>query len=164
MKLAIGAVGRLKSGPERDLFERYRHRSDALSRGLGFSPLQVSEIPESRASRSSDRQVEEAAAFRSRGAGALLIAFDERSPSPESAAFAEHLRSWRDSGKPAVLFAIGGPDGLRRDLVEGSDLSVSFGRLTLPHQLVRVLVAEQIYRALTIIAGHPYHRDGGGTG
>ena len=61
------------------------------------------------------------------------------------------------------MFAIGGPDGLRRDFIDGSDLSVSFGRLTLPHQLVRVLVAEQIYRALTIIAGHPYHRDGGGS-
>jgi 23S rRNA (pseudouridine1915-N3)-methyltransferase len=99
----------------------------------------------------------EAAALLARSEASKLVVLDERAPSLTSTDFAERLRSWRDSGLSAS-FVIGGPDGLDEAVRRRADLPLSFGQLTLPHQIVRVLVAEQIYRALTIVAGHPYHR------
>lgn len=160
MKLALVAVGRLKAGPERDLVERYRARIEAAGRGLGLSGLDITELPESRARRDQDRRAEEAAAILDRvGTGALLV-FDERGKSPSSEAFAERIGGWRDAGKAGLCCVIGGPDGLDDSVRRRADLIVSFGALTLPHQIVRALVTEQLYRALTILAGHPYHRAG----
>lgn len=160
MRLAVIAVGRLKSGPERDLIERYRTRIDGIGPRLGFSGLDMVELPESRARREEDRRVEEAEALAARLNGGVLLAFDERGKSPSSDDFAARIASWRDTGRPGLAAVIGGPDGLEPALRVRADLVVSFGALTLPHQLVRVLVVEQIYRALTIMAGHPYHRQG----
>ena len=160
MKLAVVAVGRLKAGPERELAERYRARIDQIARSSGFSPVEMIEIPESRARREADRRSEEATLIRERTRLGLAIAFDERGRSLTSEAFAEKLRRWRDEGRPAAAFLIGGADGLDPALRDRADLTVSFGALTLPHQLVRVLALEQIYRSLTILAGHPYHREG----
>ena len=162
MKLAVLAVGRLKDGPERELVTRYGERATALGRSLGFAPLQFVEIIESRARREAERQSEEGAAILGKTAGAPLIVFDERGTSLASEAFAQRLAGWRDGGRPGAAFAIGGPDGLDGAVRSAADLVLSFGALTLPHQLVRVLVAEQLYRALTILAGHPYHRGGNG--
>ncbi len=159
MRLSVVAVGRLKSGPERDLVERYRSRIDALGRGLGFG-FDLIELPESRARRDLDRKAEEAAALLERIGSSAMIAFDERGRSPSSESFAETLKSWRDGGRPGIACVVGGPDGLDPAIRGRADLVVSFGALTLPHQIVRVLVVEQLYRALTIIAGHPYHRAG----
>jgi 23S rRNA (pseudouridine1915-N3)-methyltransferase len=160
VKLAVLAVGRLKDGPERELVERYGERAAGLSRALGLAPLQFSEIAESRARREGDRRAEEGAAILDKAAGTVLVAFDERGPSLTSEAFAQRLAGWRDGGRAGVTFVIGGPDGLDGRVRAAADLTLSFGALTLPHQLVRVLVAEQLYRALTILAGHPYHRAG----
>jgi 23S rRNA (pseudouridine1915-N3)-methyltransferase len=160
VKLAVVAVGRLKAGPERDLAERYRGRIEAIGRKLGLAPVEIVEVPESRAPREADRRSEEAALLRQRAGPGLLVAFDERGRSPTSEAFAGELRRWRDDGRAAAVFLIGGADGLDATLRDRADLVVSFGALTLPHQLVRVLVLEQIYRALTILSGHPYHREG----
>jgi 23S rRNA (pseudouridine1915-N3)-methyltransferase len=160
VKLAVLAVGRLKDGPERELVTRYGERAVALGRPLGLAPLQFVEIPESRARRDADRQSEEGAAILGKATGALLVAFDERGMSLPSETFAQRLAGWRDGGRAAAAFAIGGPDGLDGAVRSAADLVLSFGALTLPHQLVRVLVAEQLYRALTILAGHPYHRAG----
>jgi 23S rRNA (pseudouridine1915-N3)-methyltransferase len=160
VRLGIVAVGRLKSGPERDLVERYRLRIEGIGRGLGFSGLELVEVPESRARREDDRRAEEAAALLDRTRGAAVLAFDERGKSPPSQVLAERIKTWRDDGRPALACVIGGPDGLDARVRERADLVVSFGALTLPHQIVRVLVAEQLYRALTIISGHPYHRAG----
>jgi 23S rRNA (pseudouridine1915-N3)-methyltransferase len=118
------------------------------------------EIPESRARREADRRGEEGSAVLHKAAGATLIAFDERGKSLPSEAFAEKIAGWRDGGRAVATFVIGGPDGLDARVRAAADLVLSFGALTLPHQLVRVLVAEQVYRALTIMAGHPYHRAG----
>lgn len=159
MRLALIAVGRLKAGPERDLVERYRERADALARGLGFSSLELVEIAESRARREADRRAEEGTALLSKAGGAS-IAFDERGASLTSAALAARVTAWRDGGRDGLAWVIGGPDGLDETVRERADLLLSFGALTLPHQLVRILVAEQIYRTLTILAGHPYHRAG----
>jgi 23S rRNA (pseudouridine1915-N3)-methyltransferase len=160
VKLAIIAVGRLKDGAERDLVERYAERARAIGRGLGLAPVQLLEIPESRARREADRRAEEAAAVLDRVASSVLIAFDERGKSVSSDAFSTRIEAWRNEGRAALSLVIGGPDGLGHEVREASDLVLSFGRLTLPHQLVRVLVAEQVYRAMTILAGHPYHRAG----
>jgi len=157
MKLGIVAVGRLKDGPERDLVERYRGRVGAMAASLGCSGLDIAELPEGRGRREDERRAEEAAAIRAR-LGRAVIVFDERGRAMGSDAFAAKLRDWRDGGRPSLSCVIGGPDGLDPGLRDSADLALSFGAMTLPHQLVRVLVAEQIYRALTILAGHPYHR------
>jgi 23S rRNA (pseudouridine1915-N3)-methyltransferase len=158
VKLAVLAVGRLKDGPERELVKRYGERAKAIGRSLGLS-LQLTEIPESRARRDADRRAEEGAAVLDKSASSVVVAFDERGKSLTSEAFAQRIAGWRDQGR-AVTFVIGGPDGLDGRVRAAADLVLSFGALTLPHQLVRVLVVEQLYRALTILAGHPYHRAG----
>ncbi len=160
MRLSVLAVGRLKNGPERDLVERYRGRLEGMSRSLGFTGPDFAELPESRARREGDRRAEEAAALLERAAAGALVVFDERGRSPTSEAFAARIGNWRDEGRPALHCIIGGPDGLDPSIHARADLVVSFGALTMPHQIVRALVVEQLYRALTILAGHPYHRAG----
>jgi len=154
------AVGRLKSGPERELVERYRQRIEGMGRGLGLAGLDIVELPESRARRDDDRRAEEASALLAKAGASVLVIFDERGKSFTSEAFAERIRRWRDEGRASLACIVGGPDGLDPGIRRRADLVVSFGALTMPHQIVRALVAEQIYRALTIIAGHPYHRAG----
>jgi 23S rRNA (pseudouridine1915-N3)-methyltransferase len=161
VKLALIAVGRLKAGPERELVERYRERVDGMARSLGFSPLEVAEIPDRRARREDERRNEEASLILGKAGAARLIVFDERGTSPTSEAFTDRIRRWRDDGRETLPLVIGGPDGLDGSVRKQADMVVSFGALTLPHQLVRVLVVEQIYRTLTILSGHPYHRAGG---
>ncbi len=160
MKLALIAVGRLKAGPERELVERYRQRIDALGRNLGLGGLEIVEIPESRARREADRRAEEAASILAKAGEQALVLFDERGKSPSSEAFSAEVARLRDAGAPGIVFVIGGPDGLDQSLNARAARVVSFGSLTMPHQIVRALVAEQIYRALTILGGHPYHRVG----
>ena len=163
MRLAILAVGRLKDGPERDLCERYRSRITETGKALGFSGPDLAELGESRARRPEDRKTEEAVLFRGKlqggqVQGGLVIALDERGKTFGSTDFANRLARERDAGTASACFIIGGADGLDAALREQAGLTLSFGGLTLPHQLVRVLVLEQIYRALTILSGHPYHR------
>lgn len=160
MRLIVVAVGRLKAGPERELVERYRQRIDAIGRSLGVTGLDLIELPESRARREDDRRAEEGAALLARAGAAALMVFDERGKSLTSEAFAQRVGAWRDGGRPALACLIGGPDGLDPGVRTRADLVLSFGALTLPHQIVRALVAEQLYRALTILSGHPYHRAG----
>lgn len=160
MRLGLIAVGRLKAGPERELCARYAGRIGDSVRALGFSGPDVIEIAESRAARADDRKHEEAAAIGARlgAAGGLLIALDERGASLSSEAFARRLERDRDGGMKAATLVIGGADGLDEALRARAGLVLSFGVMTLPHQLVRVLALEQLYRALTILGGHPYHR------
>ena len=160
MRLSVISIGRLKNGPERDLVERYRQMVDASGRHVGLGEFSLVELPESRARRDDDRRIEEAAAIQARIGDGLVVAFDERGKSFSSTSFAEQIGRWRDAGRSQVSFVIGGADGLDASLRSRADLVMSFGALTLPHQLVRVLVAEQLYRAITILGGHPYHRDG----
>ena len=160
MRILVVAVGRLKDGPERDLAGRYRDRAGALGRGLGFPACDLVEIPESRARRAADRCAEEAAAILAHvPADAALAAYDERGRSDwPSARIAERVGAWRDAARPALALAIGGADGLDPSVRARADLILAFGAATLPHGLVRVLALEQVYRTLTILAGHPYHR------
>lgn len=158
MRLTLIAVGRLKHGPERQLVERYRERADALGRSLGFSAIDIVEIAEGRGRRDVERRLEECGVILPRLAPGVILVLDERGRSISSDSFAERIIGWRDAGRPSLTCIIGGPDGLDPTLRSRADLVLSFGALTLPHQLVRVLAVEQIYRALTILTGHPYHR------
>ena len=156
MRIAIHAVGRMKSGPERELGERYLDRFAKAGRPLGLEFSGVAETPESRAQTAPERMREEA--VRSAAEGAVLVLLDERGRNVDSQAFAERIAAFRDGGAKALVIAIGGPDGHDPVLREEAKLVLSFGALTWPHQLVRVMLAEQLYRAATILAGHPYHR------
>ena len=159
MRLVVVAIGRLKQGPERELAERYRERFDDIGRKLGFHGLEIHEIPESRARDATTRIAEEAAAILAAiPAKSVLVALDERGKTIDSAAFAQHLGRFRDQSVANTIFAIGGADGLSPDLRRKAKLTIAFGTATWPHQMVRVMLLEQIYRAATILAGHPYHR------
>lgn len=159
MKLFLVGVGRLKAGPERELVARYADRCSAGGRKIGFSSFEMRELDESRARRPEDRKAEEAAAIESLlPAQARKICLDERGRALSSEDFARKLGDWRDSGAGACALIIGGPDGLDAALREKADLTLAFGAMTWPHQIVRALAAEQIFRAMTILSGHPYHR------
>lgn len=159
MRVAVIAVGRLKSGPERELVDRYGRRFLDLSRRLGFRGLEIHEIPESRAQETPVRMAEEAAAIARLIPGdAVAVALDEKGKTLTSAAFAEQLGRWRDESTANIVFVIGGADGLSPELRRRLQMTLAFGPATWPHQLVRIMLLEQIYRAATILAGHPYHR------
>jgi len=159
MRIVIAAVGRLKRGPEVELAERYRERAVKSGRGIGLRSLDVIEIAESRARDAQRRMLEESIALANIiPERAAIVLLDPRGETLDSQSFAKRLRGWNDGGRD-VTFVIGGPDGLAPTLSENADLHLAFGALTWPHQLVRIMLLEQIYRAITILSGHPYHRD-----
>ena len=160
MRIGIVAIGRMKQGPERELVARYLDRAIATGKTLGLTNFAVSELTESRAGSSASRKIEEAKAIAGQlPAGGLVVALDERGKTLGSEDFAQRLGRWRDDGKQAVSFVIGGADGLDPAFVRGADLALSFSPLTWPHQLVRIMLCEQLYRTTTILSGHPYHRE-----
>lgn len=149
----------MNAGPERDLLERYAKRIDALARSIGLSPAEWRELDEGRARNVEERRAEEARSLISAvPKGAWLTVLDERGAALTSAQWASEIAKARDSSVPAYAIAIGGPDGFDAGLREAARSVISFGAMTWPHQLVRVMAAEQLYRALSILAGHPYHR------
>ncbi len=159
MRVSLLAVGRMKHGPERDLLMRYIDRATALARSVGLTGFAQREVPESAARLPAERQRAEARALRSDlPPGAVLVVLDERGRSLASPAFAAMIGAARDGGRSSFAVVVGGPDGLDDGLRTDADAVVAYGAATFPHQLVRVLAAEQIYRAMTILAGHPYHR------
>jgi len=159
MRVAIIAVGRLKQGPEREMAERYQERFDDIGRKLGFRGLDVREVPESKARDARTRMTEEASAISAAiPAKSVVIALDERGDNMDSEALARYLGRWRDDQIVNCIFMIGGADGLSPELRRMASLGVAFGSATWPHQMVRVMLLEQLYRAATILAGHPYHR------
>jgi 23S rRNA (pseudouridine1915-N3)-methyltransferase len=159
MRLIVIAVGRLKQGPERDLAAAYRKRAEAVGRGLGFREIEIVEIRESRAQDAERRRTEEAIAIANVIPERAVVAIlDQHGSNLDSAALAGLLREWRAEDRPAACFVIGSADGLAQTLTERTKFRLAFGAATWPHQLVRVMLLEQIYRAGTILSGHPYHR------
>jgi 23S rRNA (pseudouridine1915-N3)-methyltransferase len=159
MRVVIAAVGRLKQGPERDLAERYRKRAASAGRSVGLRDFDVIEIKESRADNAERRMLEESIAIANIiPERAVTVILDERGTSISSASFAGDLRTWQAAAHPAVVFIIGGSDGLAPRLRETAKLAIAFGAATWPHQFVRIMLLEQLYRAVTILSGHPYHR------
>jgi 23S rRNA (pseudouridine1915-N3)-methyltransferase len=159
MRLMVAAVGRLKDGPERELLNHYRARFEALSKRVALSPVAWQEIGESRAASVAQRQQEEGTGLLKLAREAdTIIVLDERGKALTSDAFARHLAKVRDGGAKSTAILIGGPDGLAPDVREAAQLVLSLGAITLPHGLARIVLAEQLYRAATILLGHPYHR------
>jgi 23S rRNA (pseudouridine1915-N3)-methyltransferase len=159
MRLVVAAVGRLKQGPERELAERYRKRAEQIGKRIGFRDTEVVEIRESRAQEAGKRMIEESIALTSViPEKATTLILDQRGESLDSATLAARLGSWRDAGRPAAVFIVGGDDGLAPTLRDKASVKLAFGAATWPHQLVRVMLLEQIYRAVSILSGHPYHR------
>jgi 23S rRNA (pseudouridine1915-N3)-methyltransferase len=157
MRVLIAAVGRLKDGAETVLIERYVERLAPRIAGVG--PIAISEIPEARQSSAVARKHDEAERLlRAAVKADFRIALDERGKALSSDAFAKLLGRKRDDGITTFAFLIGGPDGHGKAALDAADLAVSLGPMTLPHGLARVVLAEQIYRAVTILSGHPYHR------
>ncbi|HEY6257818.1 MAG TPA: 23S rRNA (pseudouridine(1915)-N(3))-methyltransferase RlmH [Xanthobacteraceae bacterium] len=159
MRVLIAAVGRLKQGPERELAERYRKRAADFGRKIGWQSCDIVEIKESRADNLQRRMLEESIAIASLIPDrAVTVILDEGGASLNSAALAGRLQDWRVADKAAAVFIIGGADGLAASLREKADLALAFGVFTWPHQLVRIMLLEQLYRTVTILGGHPYHR------
>lgn len=159
MRLLIAAVGKLKRGPERELFTHYLGRAVAAGRKIHLSPIGVIEVPESRAANAKSRiQAETEALLAKIPASHRLMPLNRRGQALSSEDFAGFLAKQRDGGAQGIAFVIGGADGLSPEIAAKADRAISFGPLTLPHGLARIVLAEQIYRAATILTGHPYHR------
>ena len=159
MRGLVLAIGRLKAGAEAEMCERYRKRAAQAGRNLGLRDFEIVEIRESRAPETDKRKLEESIAIANLiPAGASAILLDEKGESLPSGALADKIRIERDAGRAALVFVIGGPDGLAESLRGRAAETLAFGPATWPHQLVRIMLLEQLYRAVTILAGHPYHR------
>ncbi|MFQ5625376.1 MAG: 23S rRNA (pseudouridine(1915)-N(3))-methyltransferase RlmH [Methyloligellaceae bacterium] len=159
MRLTIAAVGKLKAGPERELYQRYTKRVSQTGRALNIGPLAAIEIAESRNGSAGERCTGEAHALLAKIPGkAILIALDEKGDCLTSEQLARYLRQRQEEGAADIAFALGGPDGHGQALRERAARHISLGAITLPHTLARIVLAEQLYRAMTILAGHPYHR------
>jgi 23S rRNA (pseudouridine1915-N3)-methyltransferase len=151
MQVIIAAIGRDRSGPTRDLFDDYCRRSSWPVRLVEIAP-RTSQPIERRRREEADRLLQAVPH------DAILVALDESGSELDSAAFAQRIANWHEQGSGTLAFLIGGPDGHDRTLLGRAAAVLAFGRMTWPHRLVRVMLAEQIYRASTILSGHPYHR------
>ena len=155
MRVQICAVGRLRQGPERDLYDDYLTRFDRTGRALALGPAQMIEVEDKKGG---GMAAEAALLRRAVPDGALICSLDERGRVMSSPQFADMLGGWRDQGRQDVAFVIGGADGIDPALRADVDASLSFGAMVWPHMLVRVMLAEQLYRAASILSAGPYHR------
>ena len=154
MKVTICAVGRLRKGPELELITDYLERFSKAGRGMGLGPASVLEVEDKK---NLGMEAEAALLERAIPGGSVLVTMDERGDLVSSPEFAARLGQWRDGARD-ITFVIGGADGIAPGLRAKADWSLSFGRMVWPHMLVRVMLAEQLYRAGQILAGTPYHR------
>ena len=155
MRVHICAVGRLRKGPERDLYDDYLTRFDRTGRALALGPATLTEVEDKKGG---GMPAEAALLDRAIPTGALICVMDERGKLQSSPQFADQLAGWRDRGRQDVAFVIGGADGIDPALRARADAAMSFGKMVWPHMLVRVMLAEQLYRAASILSGGPYHR------
>lgn len=155
MRLHLCAVGRLRSGPERELFDDYTTRFDRTGRALSLGPFALNEVEDKK---NLGMAAEAELLAKAIPTGSMIVTLDERGSVVSSPEFAAMLGKWRDGGRQDVSFVIGGADGIDPSLRAKADASISFGKMVWPHMLVRVMLAEQLYRAASILAGLPYHR------
>jgi 23S rRNA (pseudouridine1915-N3)-methyltransferase len=156
VKLTIAAVGRLKAGPERALLDAWLTRAGATGRAVGLGPVEVVEVDERKFP---GRDAQSRRLLEAVPAGATAVALDERGEIMSSTGFARLISRERDGGCGQMVFLIGGPDGMTGTVRESTGYRLSFGPMVWPHMLARVMLAEQLYRAATILAGLPYHRE-----
>ena len=151
MNIVIAAIGRAKAGPERELFDTYVAR---LPWRVDLKEIEIKKESDMSARRAREGD----ALLATVPDGARVVVLDERGKAEASAQFATKLGAWRDGGVRAVAFLIGGADGHSDAVRTRADMLLSFGAMTWPHMLVRGMLAEQLYRAHSILTGHPYHR------
>lgn len=154
MKIAIVAVGRLPRSPEADLVKLYVDRASAAGRALALGPVEVIEVEAKKSGKAPEAEV-----LRTHLEDAHVIACDEHGQARPSRAFAAEIAKLRDDGVRKLVFLIGGADGLDPSILAVARGKLAFGPQTWPHALARAMLAEQVYRAVTILAGSPYHRD-----
>jgi 23S rRNA (pseudouridine1915-N3)-methyltransferase len=154
LKIIVLAVGRLARSPETELVKLYAERATSAGRALSLGPVEVIEVESRKPGKAA-----EAEALRPHLADAHVIACDEHGAARPSRAFAQDLARLRDDGVRRLVFMLGGADGLDPDLLAAAHGKLAFGPQTWPHALARAMLAEQVYRAVTILAGSPYHRD-----
>jgi 23S rRNA (pseudouridine1915-N3)-methyltransferase len=154
LRIAIVAVGRLGRAPEAELVKSYAERATAVGRALGLGPVEVVEVEARKPGKAA-----EAEALRPHLADAHVVACDEHGTARPSRAFAEEIGRLRDDGVRRLVFVIGGADGLDPTLLAAANGKLAFGPQTWPHALARAMLAEQVYRTVSILAGSPYHRD-----
>lgn len=163
MRMTLCAVGKLGATVENNLVKDYLNRANLTGRGLGISPVDLLEVEVkkgAKAATSALLKAQEMEAIKAGlGEGGILITCDEHGEQLTSRQIAQRLNTYKDRGERRVTFLIGGADGLDQALLKSSAFSLAFGPQTWPHALVRVMLAEQMYRATTILAGLPYHRD-----
>ena len=156
MRVHVCAVGRIRADqPERAIFEDYHLRFNRTGKPLALGPMFETEVEDKKGG---GMEAEADLLARVVPSGAMLVTLDERGKVLSSPEFAAELAKWRDGGRQDVAFVIGGADGIAPSLRSKAEFSISFGRMVWPHMLVRVMLAEQLYRAATILAGGPYHR------
>lgn len=160
MRVHVAAIGKTKKSAEVDLIDDYVARVNKTGRRAGISDLRVLEFPESRAGKSAERKSEEAEKLLgSVPDGAILVAFDEHGKNITSTEFSRMIAGVRDEGFQNLVFLLGGPDGHDASILSKARFTLALGKMTWPHRLARIMVVEQLYRAVTIMLGHPYHRD-----
>jgi 23S rRNA (pseudouridine1915-N3)-methyltransferase len=156
MKIRIAAISRIRSGPERQMLDDYIERCTALGRSIGLGPLTETQIDNRNLKTRADESRALAAGLDTK---ARIVLLDERGKSMKSNALANQIAVWRDDGCRELVFVIGGADGHDHTLLPKPDLMLALGPAVWPHKLVRIMLAEQIFRATSIIVGTPYHRD-----
>ncbi len=155
MKISLCVVGRLRAGPEKQLIDDYLMRFDRTGRALSLGPARVTEVED----RKGGGMAAEAALLRKAiPKEAALVVLDERGRTMSSPDFANRIADFRDSGRSEIAFVIGGADGIDPALRSDADLTLGFGQMVWPHMMARAMLAEQLYRAASILAGSPYHR------
>ncbi len=161
MKLLICAAGRSKASPEQALAEHYLDRARAIGGQVGITGAGLTEVTERKKLPPAElKRREGELLLAATPPGATLIALDEKGTSMTSEALANLIAEQRDRGAPALAFLIGGADGHGDEVRARADATLAFGKATWPHLLVRAMLAEQLYRAVAILTGHPYHREG----
>ena len=155
MKIHLCVVGKLRNGPEKNLIDDYLNRFEKIGRSYGLGPVSINEVEDKKNGGMSNEAI---LLQRIIPKGAVIIALDERGEVVSSPNFSEKLIAYVNNNVSDLAIVIGGADGIDSKLCKKADFKVSFGKMVWPHALVRVMIAEQLYRAGSILAGSPYHR------
>ena len=157
MKISLSAVGRLRNSPEKELIDDYLSRFSKLSKPFGLSLSSVIEVEDKK--KGGGPMSEAKLLMKNFHKNSKIIALDERGLALSSKEFTKYLSRWVDDGVGHCHLVIGGADGLDKSLLDKANLKISFGKMVWPHMLARVMIAEQLYRSATILAGSPYHKE-----
>lgn len=156
MRVQISAVGRLRNGPEKQLIDDYLTRFTRTGRAYGFSDISITEVEDKKGG---GKETEADLLLATIPKASKIITLDEHGKILSSPQFSQKLSHWRDDAPNCIVFIIGGADGLSEKIKSQASFSISLGKMVWPHMLVRLMLSEQLYRATSIMANNPYHRE-----